>query len=205
MIDQKLITAIKESVDLVALVKSRGVKLRKNGKGYKGPCPFHKDSDPSFSVNPDDNLWNCFGCNKGGDAIRFVELFDHVGFKEAVSRLETGATPKAIKDQAAKPEKSKELAVKDLDPARSVRGKKLLARVVDYYQHIFSEDSRGLDYLKGRGINDHQSLKDFGAGFVNGSLRDILPDDEDVIKTLKELGILNKKGNEIFYEENPGT
>ncbi|MBU0679881.1 MAG: toprim domain-containing protein [Proteobacteria bacterium] len=190
MIEQSRIEAVKGSVDLVALVKSRGVKLRKNGKGYKGPCPFHEDSDPSFSVNPDDNLWNCFGCNKGGDAIRFVELFDQIGFKEAVSRLESGATPKTTKDQTDKPEKSKELAVKE---------RKLLARVVDYYQHTFSEDSQGLDYLKERGINDHQSLNDFGVGFVNGSLRDILPDDEDVIKTLKELGILNKKGNEIFY------
>lgn len=65
----------------MALVESRGIRLTKNGKGYKGRCPFHEDQDPSFSVNPDKNLWNCFGCDKGGDAIRFVELYDHVDFQ----------------------------------------------------------------------------------------------------------------------------
>ena len=102
-------------------------------------------------------------------------------------------------------------AVKDLDP-RSVGGKKkeqpveltvkdkkLLARVVNYYQHTFKEDSSGLDYLGNRGVSDKQSLKDFAVGFVSGSLRDILPDDDEVIKTLKKLGLLNKKGNETFY------
>ncbi|MBL0379457.1 MAG: hypothetical protein JKP90_07285 [Desulfofustis sp. PB-SRB1] len=68
--------------------------------------------------------------------------------------------------------------------------KKLLARVVGYYQHSFTEDQRGLDYLKNRGITNNQTLTDFGAGFVNGSLKKILPEDPAVIKTLKTLGIL---------------
>jgi DNA primase len=81
----------------------------------------------------------------------------------------------------------------------SVAEKKLLARVVGYYQHSFTEDQRGLDYLKNRGITTNQTFTDFGVGFVNGSLKNILPDDPAVIKTLKTLGILNAKGNEIFY------
>jgi DNA primase len=81
---------IKQTVDLVELIRSRGVELTKNGKGYKGLCPFHEDQDPSFSVNPDKNLWHCFGCDKGGDAIRFVELYDQVDFK---SRAATGTLP----------------------------------------------------------------------------------------------------------------
>jgi hypothetical protein len=50
MIDQKRINQLKESVDLVALVKSKGIKIRRNGKGYKGCCPFHEETKPSFSV-----------------------------------------------------------------------------------------------------------------------------------------------------------
>ncbi|MCL7489836.1 MAG: CHC2 zinc finger domain-containing protein, partial [Desulfobulbaceae bacterium] len=88
MMERERIEAIKRNVDLVALVKSRGITLKKNGKGYKGHCPFHADEkSPSLSVTPDKNLWQCFGCNTGGDAIRFVELFDKVDFKEAVQIL----------------------------------------------------------------------------------------------------------------------
>jgi len=66
MIGKEKIEAIKKDVDLIALIESRGIPLKKNGKGYKGLCPFHDDTDPSLSVNPTTNLWNCFGCNKGG-------------------------------------------------------------------------------------------------------------------------------------------
>jgi hypothetical protein len=52
-IEKERIEAVKRSVDLVALVKSRGIDLKKNGKGYKGHCPFHEDNkSPSLSVTP---------------------------------------------------------------------------------------------------------------------------------------------------------
>ncbi len=188
MIDQKQIDAIKQGVDLVALVQSRGITLTKNGKGYKGLCPFHDDKDPSLLVNPDKNLWNCFGCGTGGDPIRFVELIDGVDFKEAVKRLT---------DEAPTPKPAKLAATEQ--KALTITSKKLLARVAGYYQHTLGEDPRGLDYLKGRGITNNQSFIDFGTGFVNGSLKNILPDDPEVITTLKDIGILNTKGNEIFY------
>ncbi len=196
---QAEIESIKQSVDLVSLVRSKGVQLKKNSKGYKEKCPFHEDDDPSFSVNPDKNLWNCFGCNKGGDVIRFVELIDQVDFKEAVNLL-SDQVPTSGKQRTAKT-----TVKEDLDPARrekkgiSVADKKLLTRVVNYYQHTFTENLHGLEYLNNRGITDKQSLADFGTGYVNGSLKNILPDDPEVIKTLKNIGILNKKGNETFY------
>jgi DNA primase len=57
-----------------------------------------------------------------------------------------------------------------------------------------------VSYLKQeRGITDNQSLKDFGAGYANGTLLEILPDDPEVIKALKAIGILNAKGHEVFY------
>lgn len=86
-IEKEEIEAIKRDIDLVALIESKGISLKKNGKGYVGLCPFHHDTKPSLSVNPTTNLWNCFGCDKGGDVIRFVELFDKVDFKEAVHQL----------------------------------------------------------------------------------------------------------------------
>ena len=189
MIEKERIESIKAGVDLAALVKSKGIDLKKNGKSYHGLCPFHDDTNPSLSINPDKNLWQCFGCGAAGDVIRFVELVDKVAFPEAVKRL----SDNGFKSLAPKPRPNK-------TPALTVKDRKLLARVVGYYQHTLNEDSRGLTYLKqDRGITDNQSLKDFGAGYANGTLLEILPEDPDVIKALKKIGVLNAKGHEVFY------
>ncbi len=187
-IEREVIEQVKR-IDLVDLIQAKGIELKKNGKGWFGRCPFHADKTPSLSINPTKNLWQCFGCGASGDTIRFVELFDQVDFKEAVKRLSNnGFKVKASKDI---PAKTKQLAVKE---------KKLLARVVSYYQHSFTQDSRGVTYLKHeRGIANNQSLTDFGAGYVNGTLLEILPYDPEVISALKHIGILNEKGHEIFY------
>ena len=90
LIPESIINHIKQTTDLVALVKNRGVKVRKTGNLYKGRCPFHDEKTPSFTVNPAERLWNCFGCDTGGDVIRFVELIDGIEFPEAVEKLSDG-------------------------------------------------------------------------------------------------------------------
>ena len=104
MIAQERIEAAK-GVDLVPLIRSRGIELKKNGKGYVGLCPFHAEATPSLSVNPAKNLWQCFGCGIGGDAIRFVELFDKVTFPEAVEKLTGPGQPTARPKTAPPAEK----------------------------------------------------------------------------------------------------
>ncbi len=153
MIEQERIDAIKSYVDVAPFMQACGIDLKQTGKGYKGHCPFHDDKKtPSLSVTPSVNLWKCFGCGKGGDIIEFVQHFDQVTFKEAVKKL---ATYLPTGDKAP-PEKPKakpapDLSVKDPVPL-SVADKKLLTRVVAYYQHTLSQDTRGLGYLKERGI-----------------------------------------------------
>ena len=131
--------------------------LKKNGKGYVCRCPFpdHEDNTPSFIVTPSENLWNCFGCNRGGDIFKFDELYFKLDFIQSVNKHESGTpSPKPAKPKP--PTKQKELSVKE---------RKFLARVVSYYQHTLAEDKTGADYLKNeRGITDNQSLTDFGAG-----------------------------------------
>lgn len=208
-INQDEIDAIKKGVDLVPFMKARGIELKQVGGNYRGFCPFHEETTPSLTVNPKENLWNCFGCDKGGDNIRFVQLFDRISFNEAVEKLKgyfPGGELPVPEDRRQRTEDApKEIplgcrkAVKEKKKGISVADKKLLARVAGYYHHTFSEDTRGLDYLKGRGITNNQSFTDFAVGYVTGSLKNILPDDPEVIGTLKKLGILNQKGNEIFY------
>ena len=95
MISQETVESVKSKTDLVALIRSRGVELKKKGRNYIGLCPFHNDTEPSLSVNPAKNLWNCFGCGAGGDAVRFVEMFDKLEFPDAVRQL-AGAIPGAV-------------------------------------------------------------------------------------------------------------
>ena len=198
MIEKEKIEAIKQGVDLVALIESKGIPLKKNGKGYKGLCPFHNDTNPSLSVNPSTNLWNCFGCGAGGDAIRFVELYDKIDFPQAVSQL-SGFKRQGPGARDQGPVKRQKPSTSNPAPY-TVKERNLLSKVASYYQHTLSEDNRGLTYLKQeRGITDNQSIKEFSAGYANGTLLDILPDDEEVIKSLKKIGILNAKGHEFFY------
>ena len=54
---------------------------------WKGLCPFHGEKTPSFHVNGEKGFFHCFGCGVGGDVIKFVELYDKVGFPDAVRQL----------------------------------------------------------------------------------------------------------------------
>ena len=72
----------------IADVIGEHVQLRNSGGGnLKGICPFHDEKSPSLSVSPARGLYHCFGCQAGGDVIRFVQQIDHLDFSDAVERL----------------------------------------------------------------------------------------------------------------------
>src|ERR671930_1376572 len=77
---------VKEAADIVAVVSAR-TQLRKAGARYLGRCPFHQERTPSFSVNPQDKLYYCFGCGAKGDLITFVRETEQLDFAEAVEWL----------------------------------------------------------------------------------------------------------------------
>jgi len=69
-------------------IASQEVKcLRKVSKNYVGLCPLHQEKHPSFYLYPETNSFYCFGCNKGGDVIKLVELLYNLPFREAVKYL----------------------------------------------------------------------------------------------------------------------
>lgn len=73
-------------VDIGALV-GRYVELRRAGVNMKGLCPFHREKSPSFTVHPGKGIFHCFGCGKGGDAIKFLMEIEHLEWIEAVKLL----------------------------------------------------------------------------------------------------------------------
>lgn len=77
---------VKERCDIVELIGSY-VNLQKNGRYYKGLCPFHEDHRPSFQVNPERQSWVCWPCNLRGDAFSFIMKKERLDFREALQFL----------------------------------------------------------------------------------------------------------------------
>jgi DNA primase len=90
MYSREVIEEVLSKTDIVDLVSSY-VKLKRSGSSYMGLCPFHNEKSPSFSVSGQKQLYHCFGCGKGGNAITFVMEYENYTFLEAVEMLATKA------------------------------------------------------------------------------------------------------------------
>jgi DNA primase len=185
------IERIKQAHDLRAVIESYGIALKKKGSNYVGLCPFHKEKTPSFTVNPKTNLYHCFGCNAGGDVIGFICKKDNITFREAIEKLRGQKTEN-------RPQKKESRTQKPSNP-QSINRTHLLNRVVSFYHKTFCEDLRAMEYLKSRGITDNSIFSDFTIGYSNGTLLNTIPDEGDIREALKEIGVLNERGNEMFY------
>src|SRR5437867_4161655 len=85
MIESQTIQAVKD-VPVMDVI-GQYVNLRRRGATYKGLCPFHDERTPSFYVHPAKNIYKCFGCGAGGDAIKFVMEYERKTFVEAVELI----------------------------------------------------------------------------------------------------------------------
>ncbi len=77
---------VRNATDIVQVIGER-VPLKRVGRRYAGLCPFHQEKTPSFSVNPEFQIWHCFGCGKGGDVFSFFMEMDKLSFPEALKEL----------------------------------------------------------------------------------------------------------------------
>ncbi|MDO5651903.1 MAG: CHC2 zinc finger domain-containing protein [Moraxella sp.] len=85
-IPESVIAQINDKADLVAIIR-RHTELKPAGREFRGCCPFHGEKTPSFYVNPESNLYYCFGCGAKGNAISFLVDFERLTFVEAVKEL----------------------------------------------------------------------------------------------------------------------
>lgn len=86
LIAEETIERVRERIDIVELISSY-MPLKRSGGNYQGLCPFHGEKTPSFNVNPARQIFHCFGCGVGGNAISFVMKMEGLSFPEAVRRL----------------------------------------------------------------------------------------------------------------------
>lgn len=78
--------AIKAKNDIVSVIEQY-TRLRKAGKNFTGRCPIHPDKNPSLTVYPDNQAWHCYGCNRGGDVISFIQAVENTDFRRAAAIL----------------------------------------------------------------------------------------------------------------------
>ncbi|HON08789.1 MAG TPA: CHC2 zinc finger domain-containing protein, partial [Verrucomicrobiota bacterium] len=86
MIPSSLIEQIRLANDIVEVIESY-IPLKKSGGGFFALCPFHKEKTPSFYVNPQRQIFHCFGCHKGGNVFTFLMEYENLTFIEAVKQL----------------------------------------------------------------------------------------------------------------------
>ncbi len=85
-IDRELIEEILHAADIVQVISSY-ISVIKKGRNYVAVCPFHDDTNPSLQISPEKQIFKCFVCGKGGNAITFVELYEKIPFLEAVRKV----------------------------------------------------------------------------------------------------------------------
>ncbi len=151
------VARVLDATDIVALI-SEHVSLRRSGRRWVGLCPFHSEDTASFSVNQEDGLYYCFGCQAKGNALSFVRSIEHVDFLEALQILANRANIELSRDggfDSKSAEKRGQL-------------QSLMKRAEEYFYGMLRDEQEGKearDYLSLRGITT-QSWDRFRIGWA---------------------------------------
>ena len=168
---------VKNRLDIVEVV-SGYISLNQAGGNFRACCPFHNEKTPSFMVSKEKQIWHCFGCDKGGDVISFVQDYEGIDFKEAL---------RILAQKANVPLNNFSFQAKQ-DNSRLYELNQLAA---DFYHNLLMQDSpiskKVLKYLDNRKI-DKGSLTDWRLGLSGDSW-------DGLLKYLVSKGF---KENDIF-------
>ena len=131
------------------------IELKKVGSSYKGLCPFHADTNPSFSVTPEKKICKCFVCGSGGNAINFYSKIKNISYTEAIRELS----------------KKYKINIKEYNNTNANENYEKFYQIMEdshnfFMEKIFSQDSRGaLEYLSNRGL-DTNLIKEHQLGYA---------------------------------------
>ncbi|MBE9201630.1 MULTISPECIES: DNA primase [unclassified Nodularia (in: cyanobacteria)] len=155
------IEEIKQRADIVDVV-SEYVVLRKRGKDFVGLCPFHDEKTPSFTVSQTKQMYHCFGCQAGGNAIKFLMDLGKQSFAEVVLDL---ARRYQVPVQTLAPEQRQEL-----QRQISLREQlyEVLASTGQFYQHALrqSQGQKAYEYLQSERQFREETIQQFGLGYA---------------------------------------
>jgi DNA primase len=184
---------VKAAADIVAVVSAR-TQLRKTGPRYMGRCPFHEERTPSFSVNPVEKFYYCFGCGAKGDLITFVRETEQLDFAGAIEWLADRFNVQ-IEFEETTPQQ-------DAARRRRERLLELLDAAASFYERYLWESQAGSlarDYLAGRGLAE-EVCREYRLGLALGGSRLTRKAIERGFtrEELAAAGLVNRRGNDYF-------
>ncbi len=194
-IPEEMIEQIRSANDVVDVI-SEYVQLTKRGRNWFGLCPFHGEQTPSFSVTQDKQIFHCFGCGAGGNAITFVMDIEQIPFQEAVSKLgarvgiELEVEPSTISLEPVSKEES--------------HMKEAHTFAMDYYHHLLlntEEGEQALHYLEERGFSE-ALIEQYGIGWALpgwDSLTTLLARKGFDLVEMEKCGLIIRKENKDDY------
>ena len=182
MIDPKSIEKLKNQIDIVNIIEQY-IPVKKMGSSYKCVCPFHDDKNPSMSINQSKQMYHCFACKAGGDAVKFVMDYEKLTYPEAIEKIAQ------ISNFSLEYTNDKVPTQKE--------NKHILEKANAFYRSEFYKNEAAVRYIKSRGINDAM-IEKFELGWAGDSKSTIrlLQNENIEPKEALEVGIVkqNEKG-----------
>ena len=196
--DDSLVTDVLKHADIVKVISAYLPVVRK-GKDYVAKCPFHDDNNPSMHISPELQIFKCFVCGTGGNAIGFVSKYEHISFKEAVKKV-------AELCDYHDPRLQDIREVKVVDSKREPLVKCLHDLTV-YYQYSLNspEGKVGLDYFNNRHLDaDLRSKFQLGYAPKDGKATcRFLEEKGHSLKTIEDVGIASSNSG-TYSDRNQG-
>lgn len=182
MIDPKSIEKLKNQIDIVDIIE-HFLPVKKMGTNYKCVCPFHDDRNPSMSISQSKQIFHCFACKAGGDAIKFVMDYEKLTYPEAIEKIAqiSNFSLEYINDKVPTQKENKHI----------------LEKANAFYRSEFFKHEAAVRYIYSRGINDAM-IEKFELGWAGDSASTIrlLQNENIEPKEALEVGIVkqNEKG-----------
>ena len=173
-------------------VEAAGVRLRGRGRVRQGVCPFHDESEGSFTVYADSERFYCFGCGEGGDVLDFIRRVENLSLPEAIARLDgsLGLAPRAA-NRPARTRRPRAAALPPRDPT-------LLTAAARFYAGRLRRQQEGQEYLASRGVGPVAAAR-LGLGYSpGGGLRQALAFCGFSEKRIQDSGLFMERGAERF-------
>jgi len=184
MIDNTSVEQLKNNIDIVDII-SNYIEIKKAGANFKANCPFHGEKTPSFVISPVKQIFHCFGCSIGGDAIKFVQEYEKLNYPEALEKIAS-------------------IMNFSLAYTKGTNDNSEARRVLEQVQNWYSQNLDAMDnskkYLHDRGITQ-QSIEKFGIGYIGKSheLLNFLSASFLPLPKAQEAGIIDRRESGGYY------